>query len=91
MTIKERLSKFSFAEMVSNNDGKTSSSGVMGVYIIVLSVVGFLYGCVEFHYSYRPDVMMYASANILVGAGLLGYRKSKTEKSLTDEITAEVK
>lgn len=73
------INKWSFAQMTSNSTGKTSSSGTMGVYIIVLSMIGFLFGCIEFHYSNKADIMIYSSANVLVGAGLLGYRKSKAE------------
>lgn len=86
--IQENMNKFSFAQMTSNNGGKTSGSGTMGVYIIVMSVIAFLYGCYEFHHSGKADIMMYSSANILVGAGLLGYRKSK-EGSVTTEPTNE--
>lgn len=71
------IGKFSFAEMVSNATGKTSGSGAMGVYIVIMSVLAFVYGCFEFHWSGKADIMMYSSANILVGAGLLGYRKSQ--------------
>lgn len=77
--------KFSFGQMTSNNTGKTSGSGTMGIYIIAFSVLLLLFGGWEFHKSGKPDVMMYASANILVGAGLLGYRKSK-EGSGTDAL-----
>lgn len=82
MTVKEMMGKFSFSQMTSNSDGKTSSSGTMGVYIIIMSVLAFIYGCFEFHYSGKADVMMYSSANILVGAGLLGYRKSVDKTSI---------
>lgn len=78
--IQENINKFSFAQMTSNSDGKTSGSGAMGVYIIIFSVLAFCYGAVEFHYSGKADVMIYSSANILVGAGLLGYRKSQERK-----------
>ncbi len=84
--IQERMDRFSFAQMTSNNNGKTSGSGTMGVYIIIISVLCFVYGCIEFRISGKADVMMYASANILVGAGLLGYRKSK-EPENTELIT----
>lgn len=73
----DEMNKFSFAQMTSNSSGKTSGSGTMGVYIIVISCLAFVYGAFEFHYSGKSDIMMYSSANILVGAGLLGYRKSK--------------
>jgi hypothetical protein len=80
--IRDMMNRFSFAQMTSNADGKTSSSGTMGVYIIVMSVLAFIYGCFEFHYSGKADIMMYSSANILVGAGLLGYRKSVDKTSI---------
>ena len=70
------LKNFSFSEMTSNNSGKTSGSGFCGVYIVVMGMLAFIYGCFEFHWSGKADIMMYSSANILVGAGLLGYRKS---------------
>jgi hypothetical protein len=71
------INKFSIAQMTSNNNGKTSGSGTMGIYIIVFSVIMLLFGGWVFYKKSQADVMMYASANILVGAGLLGYRKSK--------------
>jgi hypothetical protein len=87
--VQENINKFSFAQMTSNANGKTSSSGTMGVYIIIFSMIAFLYGCIEFHSSNKADIMMYASANILVGAGLLGYRKSK-DKATVEVETPEV-
>ena len=90
--MKDMINKFSFSQMTSNSDGKTSSSGTMGVVVIILSMLAFCFGAVEFHYSGKADVMMYSSANVLVGAGLLGYRKSKdgavvpeSEKSKEEE------
>lgn len=91
--ISENMNKFSFAQMTSNANGKTSGSGTMGVYIIVFGMIAFLYGCIEFHTSNKADIMMYASANILVGAGLLGYRKSKdtaTVEPIEPEVEAPV-
>lgn len=93
--VQANMNKFSFAQMTSNKDGKTSGSGTMGVYIIVLSMIAFLFGCVDKAYlSKTTDIMMYSSANILVGAGLLGYRKSKEgsgEPITPEDTTEEVK
>ena len=80
--MKVDIKSFSWAEMTSNSTGKTSGSGSMGVYIVIMSVLAFIYGCFEFHYSGKADIMMYSSANILVGAGLLGYRKSVDKTSI---------
>lgn len=97
------IGKFSFAEMTSNSTGKTSGSGFCGVFIVVMSMFAFIYGCFEFHWSGKADVMMYSSANIALGVGLLGYRKSvdktsiengnpevKAEKEKKDEVTPDV-
>lgn len=82
---------FSFAEACANSDGKTSGSGTMGILIIVTSSICFLYGCFEFHYSGKADIMLYSSANIAMGAGLLGYRKSKGDVPVSPaEIIKEV-
>lgn len=79
------IEKFSFGQLTSNKDGKTSASGTMGIVVTTLSTLAFLFGCWSFHKLSKPDVMMYASANILVGAGLLGYRKFKEAKTITKE------
>lgn len=83
--LKESINKFSFPQMVSNNDGKTSASACMGVLISTVGTIMLAYGGYEFHTSGKADIMMYASANILVGAGLLGYRKSQAGASVSDE------
>lgn len=82
-------SKFSFAQMTSNNTGKTSGSGTMGIYIVALGVLMLLFGAWDFSFkTEKPDIMMYASANILVGAGLLGYRKKKEGSDKLPDDTA---
>ena len=101
--MKLDIGKFSFGEMTSNSSGKTSGSGSAGVYIVFVSVLMFVYGCFEFHWSGKADIMMYSSANIVVGASLLGYRKSvdktsiengnpevKAEKYKKEEVTPDV-
>lgn len=80
--MKLDINKFSFPQMVSNSDGKTSSSGFCGVFLVVTGVLCFIYGCFEFHSSGKADIMMYSSANILSGIGLLGYRKSVDKTSI---------
>lgn len=83
--LKENINKFSFGQLTSNANGKTSGSGTMGVYITVLSGLAFLYGCYEFHISGKADIMMYSSANIVVGCGLLGYRKSVDKTTIENQ------
>jgi hypothetical protein len=67
-----KLSKFSFAEMTSNSDGKTSISGTSGFCLIITGIIGFLYSLIE------PFTIEYVYASITVvaiGASLLGYKK----------------
>lgn len=81
--LKNNLSTFSFASMVSNSDGKTSSSGFCGVMLCIVGALCFAYGS----YIKNADILMYSTGVITFGAGLLGYRKSKTDKSVSDEAT----
>lgn len=94
MTLKQhkealfnRLKDFSFAEMTSNGNGKTSGSGSMGCLVIVIGCIGFLIGVMDFAFSTVPkaDIMMYSTGIVTVGVGLLGYRKSKDKIDLKDD------
>lgn len=77
--IFEKLNQFSFAQMTSNGNGKTSGSGTMGVLTIVVGCLSFLIGVLHFSMAKdaTPDIMIYSTGVITIGAGLLGYRKSK--------------
>ena len=94
MTLKQhkealfnRLKDFSFAEMTSNGNGKTSGSGTMGVLVVAIGCISFLVGALHFSFvkDVSADVMMYSTALITIGAGLLGYRKSKDKIDLKDD------
>lgn len=93
-TIKEhkealfsRLKSFSLAEMTSNGNGKTSGSGTMGVIVVLVGCLGFIIGVLDFTISKVPksEIMMYATGIVTIGAGLLGYRKSKDKVDLDGE------
>jgi hypothetical protein len=76
------IDKFSLSQMTSNKDGKTSGSGTMGCLIIAIGCICFAIGAIDFTLgSQQDDIMMYSSGIITVGAGLLGFRKSKEEDS----------
>jgi len=78
---KEMISKFSFAQMTSNSDGKTSASGTMGVLICVVGSICFLLGS-----FYKDDTILLQSVVFTgIGAGLLGYRKSQDPANPSDE------
>lgn len=89
------LGKFSFAQMTSNSDGKTSASGTMGCLICAASALGFIWGA----FTKQSDLITQAVAYAVIGAGLLGYRKSKdgfvkgepVESSTPEEVKQEEK
>jgi hypothetical protein len=84
MKTKFNPEKFSFAEMTSNGNGKTSGSGTMGALICVVGSVCFLLGCIDKMWVSKDiDIITQAIVFTGLGAGLLGLRKYKasTEKS----------
>lgn len=88
--IKEQLNRFSIPQMLSNTDGKTSSSAVVGVIISLIGGICFFIGSIYFMQVKLPDVMIYSTGVITIGVGLLGYRKSKensTELTITETNT----
>lgn len=91
------MNKFSFAQMTSNSDGKTSGSGTLGVFAGFAGILGFLYGAIDYSFMSKDGTIMSQSIIVLtIGAGLLGYRKSRPDPaavetaSITEENTAEV-
>ncbi len=75
--------KFSFAQMTSNSNGKTSASGTMGIFIILIGGITFLIGSLGVIFKATDtNVLIQSIALVYAGALLLGYRKSKdTETS----------
>jgi hypothetical protein len=87
------IKKFSFAEMTSNSNGKTSGSGTMGIYITAIGGVCFLMGCVDKMFLNKDiDVITQSIIFTGIGATLLGYRKSKdnTEVIVKEESNEEI-
>jgi hypothetical protein len=82
-TVKDMMNKFSFAQMTSNSDGKTSGSGTSGIYLVfvggLIGLIGSIAGLFMNSPS-APTVLLFATGTIATGAGLLGYRKSKDSK-----------
>ena len=71
------INKFSFGQLTSNSDGKTSGSGTSGVYIVFLGMICFTLGVIDKMFLTKSaDIMSYSLMAVTVGAGLLGYRKS---------------
>ena len=79
--MKVDISKFSFGQMTSNSDGKTSGSGTMGVLICTVGALCFFLGAVDKMFLGKTvDIMTQSIILVGIGAGLLGYRKSKASK-----------
>lgn len=88
MIKKPDISKFSFAEMCSNENGKTSGSGTIGVIVSLTGSLTFLLGALDkMFFSGTVDILTQSIMVITIGVGLLGYRKSvdKKEVSKTEE------
>lgn len=67
---------FSFSQMTSNSDGKTSGSGTMGVLICVVGSFTFLLGCIDKMFINADiDILIQTIIFTGIGAGLLGLRK----------------
>lgn len=78
------INKFSFAQMTSNSDGKTSGSGTLGVIAGLAAVLTFVYGVIDYSFiSKNGDIMTQSIVVLTIGAGLLGYRKSKEASIIT--------
>lgn len=81
------MAKFSFAEMFSNNNGKTSASGVVGFMICTVGAGCFILNTCTLAFKVSPiNVLPECISLIYAGAMLLGYRKS-TDKA---EISAGI-
>jgi hypothetical protein len=74
---KNAVDRFSFAQMTSNSDGKTSGSGTMGILICTIGCLTFLLGCIDKMFINNDiDILTQTIIFTGIGAALLGYRKS---------------
>lgn len=72
------MEKFSFAQLTSNSDGKTSGSGTAGLYIVFIGGISFFFGCIDKMFlNESVDILTQSIIFVTIGATLLGYRKSK--------------
>ncbi len=83
---KFNIEKFSFSQLTSNRDGKTSGSGTMGVLICSVGALCFLIGCFDKVFVNKDiDIITQAIIFTGIGAALLGHRNHVTSKSSTEE------
>lgn len=84
------INKFSFSQLTSNSDGKTSGSGTMGVLICGIGCLTFLIGCVDkIFFSQDIDILAQTIIFTGIGATLLGVRKSISPNNSKNEILEE--
>ena len=75
------MNKFSFSQMTSNSDGKTSGSGTMGILICTVGSLCFLLGAIDkLFITGNIDIITQSIIFVGIGATLLGYRKSKNSR-----------
>ena len=78
------ITKFSFGEMTSNGNGKTSVSGTSGFVLIIVGAIAFLTSLIASICGKLGIEYVYASfAVIVIGAGLLGYKKKISKEILS--------
>lgn len=61
------ISKFNFAEMCSNNSGKTSMASVMGGFLCLVSGICFVFGC----FTHNSEIITNSTLNIGIGSSLI--------------------
>ena len=96
--MKLNINKFSFGQLTSNSDGKTSGSGTAGLFIVAIGGLCFIFGCVVKYLNNSIDIVTPSSFIIGIGASLLGYRKSKDsqlpsvsiDESISEETTENI-
>lgn len=76
------IQKFSWPEMVSNGNGKTSGTAFAGLVISLVGTLCFLLGCIEKMFiSTSIDVISQSIVFVGIGSSLLGLRKYVDSKN----------
>jgi hypothetical protein len=78
----ENKMNFSFGQLTSNDNGKTSASGTMGIYVTLIGGICFLLGCIDKMWLSKDiDIITQSIIFTTTGVTLLGIRKVKSIKS----------
>lgn len=88
MTNKTEVSKFSYAEALSNSNGKTSGSKLNGDKIVTVGCISFIL-CTAALFFKITDALAFGALSagvIATGAGLLGYSKKHATQDTTNTI-----
>ena len=84
------ISKFSWAEMFSNDSGKTSGTAFCGIIICLVGSLCFLLGCIDKMWvSHSIDIISQSIIFVGIGAALMGVRKVVGQKSNDSTSTTE--
>jgi len=69
------IKKFSFGEMTSNPNGKTSVTSTSGFIIVIVGCLSFLMGVIDKMFIDKSmDIINQAVAFTMIGAALIGYK-----------------
>jgi hypothetical protein len=75
------IKKFSFGEMTSNDNGKTSVTSTSGAYIIFIGGICFLLGCIDKMFIDKSlDIINQSITFTSIGAALLGVKNLVNRK-----------
>lgn len=86
------IKKFSFGEMTSNDNGKTSSTSTAGVYIIFIGGFCFLLGCIDKMFLDKSlDIINQSVMFTTIGAALLGVKNITAKKGGDITVAADSK
>lgn len=84
--MKLDINKFSWSQLFSNNDGKTSGSGFLGVIIGITGCLVFILGAVDTIFLTKGSLVINAAVTVIgIGAATLAARKyiSKNDSDAT--------
>jgi hypothetical protein len=80
--MKLDIHKFSWSELFSNGNGKTSATAFCGIIICMVGSLCFLLGCIDKMFiTSTVDVISQSIMFVGIGSGLLGLRKFVDSKS----------
>jgi hypothetical protein len=83
--------EFSWAELFSDQNGKTSGTSFTGIIICMVGTLCFLLGCIDKMWiSKSIDVITQSITFVLIGASLMGLKKVVGSKSSSDDSTPTV-
>ena len=80
------ISKFSWAELFSNDNGKTSGTAFVGIIICIVGTLCFFLGCIDkMFFGHTVDIITQSIVLVGIGATLMGVRKVVSTKSDTPQ------